>query len=667
METTNLQILVVDDNADIQEIIVAITKNAFVGAEVFLASNGPRGLELAQAHDPDVVLLDISMPGMDGYEVCRKLKEDARLRDIPVVFLSAQQTDRASRIKVLEVGADAFLCKPIDDVELIAQVRTMAKVRTAARWEERERNAARQQAQEEIRKLSRVIEQSPASVLITDRNGSIEYANPRFTQLTGYTLEEVRGCNPRLFKGDHTSAAEYKQLWNNITQGREWRGEFHNRKKGGELFWESALISPIVDAAGHITHFVAIKEDITEHKFLQEKLRQAQKMEAVGQLAGGVAHDFNNILAATMLQLALLREDSNLTPDTRESIRELETVARRGANITRQLLMFSRRSVLQMQVLDVKELIENLLKMLRRLIGENIDLRFDCEPRLRPVEADEGMLEQVILNLTVNARDAMPQGGQITISASELSVDQAAAAANPKRWPGQYLCLSVADTGCGMAPAVLERVYEPFFTTKEVGKGTGLGLTTVHRIAAQHKGWVEVDSQVGKGTVFRVFFPTGKRKHAAQQEEKQVEAALSSFQGSDTILLVEDETKVRQNLGRMLRLLGYDVREAANGPEAISLWEKERDHIDLLFTDLMLPGGMGGKDLSERFLSEKPTLRVIVSSGYSPDWVEQHRSTRPGIIYLPKPYDGMTLGRALRASFDSGGGPKSVIGCRNTE
>ena len=508
---------------------------------------------------------------------------------------------------------------------------------------------ARKLAEEEVRKLSRAMEQSPVLIIITDTAGRIEYVNPRFTDVTGYSLEEVRGQSPRLLKSGNTAPAEYRKLWQTILAGKEWRGEFHNRRKNGEFFWESACISPILDAAGRITHFVAVKEDITERKRLEAQFRQAQKMEAIGQLAGGVAHDFNNILAATMMQLSLLQQTAELDAETRASLQELEAETKRAANLTRQLLMFSRRSVLQVKALDVNEVVEHLLKMLRRLIGEQITLEWQSSSQLPAVSADAGMLEQVIMNLVVNARDAMPNGGRVTLSTSHVTLDAEAAQATPEARPGSFVCLAVADSGCGMDEATLRRIFEPFFTTKEAGKGTGLGLATVYGIASQHQGWVAVESAVGRGSTFRVFLPALARELADSTAKPEVQPLPG---GRETILLVEDEASVRKTVGNFLRLRGYRVFEATNGMEALGLWTAHGSKIDLLFTDMVMPGGVTGLRLAQKLRNEKPDLKVLISSGYSADLVQQSDLAGQGIHFVAKPSPANDLAAAIRRCLD---------------
>ena len=506
----------------------------------------------------------------------------------------------------------------------------------------------RKQVDERIRHLSSAVEQSPVSIVITDSTGAIEYVNPKFTLVSGYTLSEVRGQNPCLLKGDNTSDDEYRRLWELITQGREWRGEFHNRKKNGEYYWESASISPIIDADGLITHFLAVKEDITERKALEEQIRQAQKLDSIGQLAGGVAHDFNNILAAIMMRLDFLQQNPSFDEETQKSLAELTVAAKRAARLTRQLLIFSRKSILDVKVLDLNEVVANLLNMLDRLIGEHITVRFDRRAALPAVEADAGMLEQVVMNLAVNARDAMPHGGKMTISIEPVQIDEEQVKGNIKKRIGQFVCLSVTDTGCGMDEDTIKHIFEPFFTTKEVGKGTGLGLATVHGIVTQHKGWVNVESELGKGTTFKVFIPAIAQRRAEQATIEKTEVV----RGHETILLVEDEASLRRLVAQGLRQMGYSVLEADNGQTAMKLWQEHGQQIDLLFSDMVMPEGMTGLDLAEKFKQAKTNLKIIISSGYNVEMAGHGKPTAGGIVYFQKPYEFEVLSQTVRNCLD---------------
>ncbi|MGD0815119.1 MAG: PAS domain S-box protein [Verrucomicrobiota bacterium] len=508
---------------------------------------------------------------------------------------------------------------------------------------------ARKHAEGELLKMSQALEQCPVTIVITDLVGNIEYVNPAFTKASGYTKEEVLGKNSRILKSGKTALEDYQRLWETITTGREWRGEFLNKARDGRLFCESAVISPIVNKAGRITHFLAVKEDITQRKQLEEQLRQAQKMEAVGQLAGGVAHDFNNILVATLMHLGLLQNNPNLSPKTKESLLQVEKETVRAANLTRQLLMFSRQQAARIGPLELNALITNMVKMLQRLLGENIEIINHLSSEAIWLSADEGMMEQVVMNLCVNARDAMAKGGRLTIATTVVQITEQPVDPHPDARPGRFACLSVSDTGSGMDETVLSRIFEPFFTTKAAGKGTGLGLATVYGIIQQHQGWVEVESKVGQGSSFRVCLPVAKPLCA-----RAISSVAEDIRGgSETILVVEDEVQVRRLVALTLRKLGYAVLEAGDGLEALKVWEQHHEKIALLFTDTLLPGNMTGLELAVRFKKEKASLKIISSSGYSPDLANCPLAAGKEITYLPKPYASAVLAKTVRRCLDN--------------
>jgi nitrogen-specific signal transduction histidine kinase/ActR/RegA family two-component response regulator len=384
--------------------------------------------------------------------------------------------------------------------------------------------------------------------------------------------------------------------------------------------------------------------EITKKKLLEGRLRQAQKMQAVGQLAGGVAHDFNNILMAILMGLGMLREKPELSPDTRESLKEIERETARGANLTRQLLLFSRQEAARVEPLEINELITDLLTMLRRLLRENIEVSFHDSAEALWVNADAGMMGQVVMNLCLNARDAMPQGGRLTIATSMAELRAGEEKACRDFQPLRFVCLSISDTGCGMDQTVLRKIFEPFFTTKEVGRGTGLGLATAFGIVQQHHGWIEVDSVVGCGSSFQVFLPEAKRvgAPASSSLDEKVEG------GSETILLVEDEVSVRRLVAAWLRKLGYAVLEAGNGAEALKLWEQRRQEIKLLFTDMMMPGNLTGLELALQLKKAQPSLKIISSSGYGANAMNPPLNDSEDIVYLPKPYAPDALAVTVR-------------------
>lgn len=410
------------------------------------------------------------------------------------------------------------------------------------------------------------------------------------------------------------------------------------------------------DAEDRPLRVLGTHADITDRKHLEQQLRQVQKLEAIGQLAGGVAHDFNNILAATMMHLGLLQMNPRLDEETRQALKDLETEARRAAALTRQLLVFSRRSALDMRPVDLDEVVRNLLRMLGRLIGEKYELLYEFRGKLPAVEADPGTIEQVITNLVVNARDAMPHGGRIVLGLCTLERSRhgTSSLSDPLApgTPRQFVQLSVADTGCGMDPETQGRVFDPFFTTKEPGKGTGLGLATVHGIVTQHHGWVEIQSEVGSGTTFRVLLPA-LAAPAPAPADATPEKPLA--RGSETLIVVEDAPQVRAGITQGLRALGYEVHEAADAAEALRVWKDLGTRVDLVLTDMVMPGEMSGLELVRHLQSLTPNLRAIISSGYSAELGSAGPLDLPGVAYLPKPFEMKALTDLVRAQIDRRG------------
>jgi len=389
--------------------------------------------------------------------------------------------------------------------------------------------------------------------------------------------------------------------------------------------------------------------NITERKRLEEQLRQSQKMEAIGQLAGGVAHDFNNILAIIQLQIGLLESTSELMPLQKDFTKEISLATQRAANLTRQLLLFSRKQAIQPQDLDLNEIVTNITKMLLRTLGEDVRLQFNLLSEPLFVRADPGMMDQILVNLAVNSRDAMPEGGRLIIETSAVEFDEITARQSPQARPGAFTCLSVSDTGGGIPPRILPRIFEPFFTTKDVGKGTGLGLATVFGIVQQHQGWVSVYSEVEIGTTFRIYLPRLKKitGHAAAP------TTLTEVRGgTETILVVEDEPALCVLVHTVLTKLGYQVLEASNGADALTVWNKHREGIQLLLTDMVLPDGMNGKELARQLVLENPKLKVIYASGYSAEVAGKDLILQEGVNFLTKPFLIHKLAQTVRQCLD---------------
>jgi PAS domain S-box-containing protein len=394
--------------------------------------------------------------------------------------------------------------------------------------------------------------------------------------------------------------------------------------------------------------------EITERRTLEAQVRQSQKMEAIGQLASGVAHDFNNILAVIQLQADLLRVEESLSPKYRGFAREIGEAAQRAADLTRQLLLFSRKQAMQLRNLDLNDSVLNITKMLQRVLGEDVQMQFKYSPHPLFIHADAGMMDQVLMNLTVNARDAMPQGGKLIIETSAVEFDGLAAAQAPQSRPGAFACLNVSDTGCGIPPENLPQIFNPFFTTKDVGKGTGLGLATVFGIVQQHQGWINVYSEAGQGTTFRIYLP----RLAPSAGLKSAPTALTAMRGGqETILLAEDDPSLRLSVRMALSKLGYRILEAPTGVRALEVWQDNRGEIHLLLTDLMMPDGMTGKELAQRILQDQPGLKVIYMSGYSAEVVSQDFPLQEGVNFLAKPFETGKLAKTIRDCLD--GGPTS--------
>lgn len=498
-----------------------------------------------------------------------------------------------------------------------------------------------------LRKLTQAVEQSDVTIFITDRDGTIEYANPNFEKSSGYTVAEALGQNPRILQTGDTPRELYEGLWKSVLAGNEWRGELKNKRKDGSHYWESVVISPVRDANGTITNFVAVKEDITEHKRLveertklQSQLNQAQKMESVGRLAGGVAHDFNNLLTVIngTVELAL---SSPAPAETYEAdLGAIQEAAQRATVLTRQLLTFSRQGPEQSRDIEINEVVTPMLSMLRRIVGEDVAIDTELAGDAGLVRVDVGQLEQVITNLAVNARDAMPRGGRITVSTSRERL--AYNVASPAR-AGEYVRLTVRDTGTGMSAEVQDRLFEPFFTTKAVGKGTGLGLAIVYGIVTRSGGTVTVESSIGMGTAFHVLLPRLEQAVAAPPEAEHAEIV----RGTGIILVVDDEPALGSITQRILQYAGYTVLLAHSGEEAIHLAEQLAGKLDLLISDVIMPD-MYGPEVAAALRVHDPALRVMFVSGHSGDILTNSGLGEHDYAFLAKPFSMPALTRKVK-------------------
>jgi PAS domain S-box-containing protein len=496
-----------------------------------------------------------------------------------------------------------------------------------------------------------VWENSVDGMRLMDENGTIVAVNEAFCKLVGLCRDELEG---KPFTVIFAESEQPEQMLEEFR--RRFRERVIGKQKAQRLRLHNGTVvtledtNSLIELRGQPPLLLGQSRDLTAQERLEEQLRQSQKMEAIGQLAGGVAHDFNNILTVIHGHASLLLAGGSLTGSSAKCAQQIGRAAERAAGLTRQLLAFSRRQVMQPRSLDMKEVVGNVTSMLGRILGEDIALQLHYSPHPAIVHADAGMMEQVLLNLAVNSRDAMPKGGVLAIRISALEVDARSVAKHSEARAGRFICLSVTDTGCGIRPENLRRIFEPFFTTKEVGKGTGLGLATVYGIVKQHQGWIEVESEVGKGTAFKVFLP----RHGETAEAGDGHPAETAVRGgTETILVVEDEALVRELVCSVLARHGYRILQAESGVKALEIWRACREQIDLLLTDLVMPDCLNGRELAEKLCAERPRLKVILTSGYSTDVVAKESVLRSRVNYLQKPYHPHKLALAVRDCLDA--------------
>lgn len=513
----------------------------------------------------------------------------------------------------------------------------------------------RRRSEDVQRKLAAAIEQAAEAFVITDQNGTIEYVNRAFEISTGYGRDEALGQNTRMLRSGLQNSEHYRSLWSTIRSGQTWTGTFINRRKDGSLFHEKAIISGIRNETGEIISYVAAERDVTNELLLEEQLRHAQKMEAVGQLAGGVAHDFNNLLQVIQGFSHLALGELYAGHPAHQYLLDVLKASERANVLVRQLLTFSRRSPLQRREVNINELLNDLLKMLRRIIGEHLEIVIQPASDLPQISADPGKIEQAITNLCLNARDAMPAGGRLMIRTEAVQFAETDREHFAWALPGRYVCLSVTDTGSGIPPEIRDRIFEPFFTTKDIGKGTGLGLSTVYAIMQQHSGGIDLESDASHGTTFRLYFPAvGNITSPAEKSENAEKPRLERGQG--VILVAEDEDLVREFAVQVLSASGYEVHAVRNGEEALLAFEKLRGKIDLALLDIVMPK-LSGRQVAKRLRESRPDLPIVLCSGYDQEsgtaedteFLAHSRSKR-----ISKPYRVDDLLRSIQSLLQVG-------------
>jgi two-component system cell cycle sensor histidine kinase/response regulator CckA len=638
----NACVLVIDDDPTVR----LATRQALrvAGFDVLTAATGDEGVHVARDARPDIILLDVVLPGESGLEICQRLKGDPTLAAIPVLMASAQRTSSDSRADGLDAGADGYIVRPVANHELVAWVRAMLRVKTA---------------EEANRYLRAIVDSSHDAIIGVALNGTLSSWNEGAARIYGYTATESIG-QPLGILVDTERSEELEQLLSRARAG-EHVDDFETvqRRRDGTAIDVSLTISPIWDASRRIIGTSVIARDISERKRaeaeqarLKEQLRQAQKLEAIGRLAGGVAHDFNNRLTVMKGYTQFLLKRLPAADPRRADAERVEATIDTCGRLMRQLLVFSRREPLDASAVDLNELVGEMVPTVRALLGERVRLRVRASPALPRIHADRDQLEQVLMNLVTNARDAIAPAGGVavgdTLTMETASVDAGAFAqhvVNGPVEPGAYVMLAVSDNGRGMSPEVRERIFEPFFTTKEVGQGTGLGLASVFGVIAQHRGYIACDTAPGRGTVFRLYFPC--EAGAAPDLVPGASAPrpqLRQAAARPTVLVVEDEDNLRELLVQSLEDAGYRIGAAAGADDALKLVALLDARVDVLVTDVIMPGD-SGPTLARRLMQQYPGLGVILISGYTPATLDL--SELPGARFLQKPFGVEELVQAV--------------------
>ncbi len=646
----SLRLLVVDDAIEHAQMVVEFLRSGdgWPDARMEIADSYESALAAFLARPFDVAIVDYWLGARDGLTLLR----DIRYRGIetPVVMLTSRGAEEVA-VEAMKAGAADYLSKANLSVEALERAIRHALALHAEEQQRWHAEAALRASEERFRAL---VENSSDALLLVDAEGRVIYLTPSSQRHLGWEPDQMLGRS--IFDFIHADDREevgIKLMEMIDNAGRPVSHEVRFRHADGlyrimETVGVNRLTDPSVGA------IVVNTRDITERRRLEEQLRQAQKMEAVGQLAGGVAHDFNNLLTAILGYTNLMLDDIAAEDPLRQDLIEIQSAGERAASVTRQLLAFSRRQMLHPQIVDINTLVAQLEKLLRRLISENVELVTALAADLVPVRVDPASVEQILVNLAVNARDAMPLGGRLTIETANVDLDDSYVFTHAVMPPGRYVMLAVGDTGQGMDEATRARIFEPFFTTKEQGKGSGLGLATVYGIVKQSGGFIWVYSELGHGTVFKVYLSPADSRTAGHGTDFHRRA--DSKPGWETVLLVEDEDAVRALAREVLRRHGYVVLEARHGVDALRLAERHTDDIHLLVTDVVMPH-MSGREAAERLTTVRPAMKVLFMSGYT-DHAVMHRDVTPGAAFLQKPFTPEAFARKVRQVLDASDSPR---------
>lgn len=661
------KVLIVDDVAENRYILEKLLGGHEM--DVMSAQNGQAALDEAYADPPDLVISDILMPVMDGYTLCKIWKSDDRLKHIPFIFYTATYTDPKDEVFAKKIGADLFLIKPQEPHVFVETVKEILQKERAVQADEyqplgsemeffRQYNEIlfhklekkvsdleqvnqrlnqeieeHRQAEEKLFKLSRSIEESPVAFVLTDVNGNFKYMNREFLWICGYSLQDMVRLNVKNLQPTGMQPDDFQKAWDSVRADKIWRGEMQIRKQNGECFWAYLTMLPLKNSEGCVNSMMMIIEDTSEKRRLEAQLIQSQKLEGIGQLAGGVAHDFNNILTAIIGYAQLVYLNMQQDDINRGHIKHILDYSEKAATITKSLLAFSRKQTTNLSCFNINDLISDFQKLLLRLMPENIEIQTQFTSQKLSVLVDQVQLEQVIMNLATNARDAMPDGGLIIIATNMTEIDQEFIKSNGYGRTGSYAQITMADMGRGMDQQTLDNIFEPFFTTKEQGKGTGLGMTIVYNIISRHNGFIAVESEPGKGTRVRILLPIVEAVEVVNgsKTEESIEQG-----GARTILVAEDDSGIRDLITTILTERGYEVISAADGVEAVNQFRENMDKVSLVMLDGIMPK-KNGREAYREIRTMRSDVKVIFMSGYSENMLDFDHLQDREIHFLQKP------------------------------
>jgi PAS domain S-box-containing protein len=638
-------ILIVDDTPTNLEMLFDFLGDS--GFTVLVAEDGESAIARAEYAPPDLILLDVLMPEMDGFETCRRLKANELTKDIPVIFMTAL-SDTVDKVKGLNLGAVDYITKPLQHEEVLARIELHLKLRnlTKALQEQNLHLQAeiseRKQAEQKIREQAALLDIATDAILLRDWDNIIHYWNQGAEHLYGWQAQEAiaKNANQLLYKPETVS--QLQNVYKSLAKSGSWQGELHQITKDGKAIIVASRWTLMRDQDGQPKSILTVNTDITEKKLLESQFLRAQRLESVGTLAGGIAHDLNNILTPILTAAQLLQlKYSNIDERSQQLFKTIEANAKRGAGLVKQVLHFTRGVEGKRTIVQVNHLFSEIKQIVEETFPKSIELSTNIKPDLWAVIGDATNLHQVIMNLVVNARDAMPNGGTLSISAANIFIDQQYARMNLDACVGPYIAITIADTGIGMPAEILDRIFEPFFTTKDIGKGTGLGLSTVRGIIKGFGGFVNVSSQVSKGTEFKVFLPAVEAAVTPLSED------LELLKGNgELVLVVDDEPKILETTKISLETYNYRVMTARDGIEAIALYAQYQDDISIVLMDMMMPS-MDGVTTTRTLQKINSLVKIITVSGLAAS--EKLTGNTAVKAFIAKPYTTKELLQTLHS------------------